>query len=478
MQIAQVLAGYTLGGADILRRAMGKKKVEEMQLQRAVFTDGAVANNVDLYVANKIFDIMEKFGEYGFNKSHSAAYALVAYQTAWLKANYPSEFMAAVLSADMDNTDKIVTLIDECRDMNLEILPPDVNRSAYRFAPSDEGKVFYGLGAIKGVGQSAIETIVTARKEGSFQSLDDFSERIDSSRSNRKVIEALIKAGAMDCFTDNRAALLAHLPNALQAAEQRQNNLDAGMTDMFASIEPSKVTRSLPKCEPWDEMNRLLLEKEALGLFLTGHPLLMVADEIRQIAPTSFAQWLDKLDTGIAVENGYRQKEQPARVCGLVVDIRTKNGFNGRESFVTLDDRSGRIEVRIVPKMLQQIEDLVQKDLIWVVDGGIAFDSFNNGVKIRAKQVQLLDVYRLNHARALHINLNGNPDQLVSHLIESLSQFQAQDATPVVFHLQRDDYEYQLKTTEQWSVMPSAQCLLALEKQLGGGEYYLEYQKT
>ncbi|MCH7880888.1 MAG: DNA polymerase III subunit alpha [Proteobacteria bacterium] len=476
MQIAQVLAGYTLGGADILRRAMGKKKVLEMKQQRAVFTDGAVANNVDYNVASKIFDIMEKFGEYGFNKSHSAAYALIAYQTAWLKAHYPAEFMAAVLSADMDNTDKIVTLIDECRAMHLEILPPDINQSNYRFAPVDAAKVFYGLGAVKGVGHSAIETIIAARKDSSYQSLDDFCERIDSSRSNRKVIEALIKAGALDCFSDNRAALLAHLPNALQAAEQQQNNLDAGMTDMFASIEPSKVARALPHCEPWDEMHRLLLEKEALGLFLTGHPLLMLEKEVKQIAPTSFAQWLDKLDTGMAAENGYRQKEQATRVCGLVVDIRTKNGFNGRESFVTLDDRSGRIEVRIVPKMLQQIEDLVQKDLIWVVDGGIAFDSFNNGVKIRATQVQLLDVYRLNHARALHIVLNGNADQSVNHLIKILNQYQARDATPVVFHLQRNGYEYQLKTSEPWSVMPSELCLLALEKHLGGGEYYLEYQ--
>ena len=475
MQIAQTLAGYTLGGADMLRRAMGKKKVEEMEQQRAIFTEGAVANGVEQRTASVIFDIMEKFAGYGFNKSHSAAYALISYQTAWLKTHYPAEFMAAVLSADMDNTDKIVTLIDECRNMKLEILPPDINQSAYRFVPADEGKVYYGLGAIKGAGQGAIDTIIAARTEGNYRSLDNFCERMDSSRSNRKVIEALIKAGAMDCFSDNRAALLAHLPNALQAAEQQQNNLDAGMTDMFASIDSTDVNWSLLVCDPWDEMHRLLQEKEALGLFLTGHPLLMVEKEVRQIAPTNLAQWLDKLDPGIAVENGYRQKEQPTRVCGLVVDIRTQNRFNGREFFVTLDDRSGRIEVRIASKMMQQIEDLVQKDLIWVVDGGIAFDSFNNGIKIRATQVQLLDVYRLNHARALHIILNGNTDQSINHLIQTLDQFQAKDATPVVFHLQRDGYDYQLKTTEQWSVTPSEQCLLALEKQLGGGEYYLEY---
>ena len=481
MQIAQVLAGYTLGGADMLRRAMGKKKPEEMEKQRAIFTDGAVANNVDRDNATYIFDLMEKFAGYGFNKSHSAAYALVSYQTAWLKTHYPSEFMAAVLSADLDNTDKIVTLIDECREMKLNILPPDINRSNYQFTPGEDGEVFYGLGAIKGVGQAAIETIIDSRKDQPYQSLDEFCERVDSARSSRKVIEALIKAGAMDCFSDNRAAVLAHLPFALQSAEQQQSNLDAGMTDMFASITPVEVVKSLPDCEAWDEKARLIQEKEALGLFLTGHPLLMVEKEVQQIAPTNFAYWLDKLNTGVPPTNNYRQKEQQTRVCGLVVDIRSKNGFNGREVFVTLDDRSGRIEVRIAPKMLQEIEDIVQKDLIWVVDGGIAYDSFNNGIKIRAANVQLLENYRFEHARALHVKLNDinsnkNAANTMETLINDLDGYRAQNAMPVVFHLRHEDYEYQLKTNGRWSIKPSEQCLLSLEKYLGKGEFYLEYR--
>ena len=298
MQIAQVLAGYTLGGADMLRRAMGKKKPEEMEKQRAIFTDGAVANSVEADNATYIFDLMEKFAGYGFNKSHSAAYALVSYQTAWLKTHYPAEFMAAVLSADMDNTDKIVTLIDECREMKLEVLPPDVNRSDYKFTPSLDGVVFYGLGAVKGVGQAAIESIINSRIDGEYRSLDDFCDRIDSSRSNRKVLEALIKAGALDCFSDNRAALMAHLPYALQAAEQKQNNQDAGMIDIFAEIAEPETVKPLPHCEPWDEKKRLMQEKEALGLFLTGHPLLIVEQEIKQITSASLSQWLDKLNTG------------------------------------------------------------------------------------------------------------------------------------------------------------------------------------
>ncbi|RLA14234.1 MAG: DNA polymerase III subunit alpha [Gammaproteobacteria bacterium] len=476
MQIAQVLAGYTLGGADMLRRAMGKKKLEEMEKQREIFTEGAVTNNVERSTATYIFDLMEKFAGYGFNKSHSAAYALVSYQTAWLKSHYPAEFMAAVLSADIDNTDKIVTLIDECREMQLTILPPDINRSNYQFTASAGGVIFYGLGAIKGVGKGVIESIVGGREESGYQSLDDFCERVESSRTGRKVIEALIKAGAMDCFSTNRAALMAHLPYAMQSAEQRQNNLDAGMSDMFSEITPVETIKSLPDCEAWDEKTRLIQEKEALGLFLTGHPLLMVEKEVRQITSVNFAQWLSRLNIGIETSSGYRQKDQQTTVCGLVVDIRTKNGFNGREAFVTLDDRSGRIEVRVLPKMFQEIEEIVKKDLIWVVGGGIAYDDFNNGIKIRASSVQLLENYRFEHARALHITLNGNAEPAIERLIGDLQRHRSSNAMPVVFHMQREDYLYELKTNGQWSVAPSEECLLALEKLLGKDEFYLEYR--
>ncbi len=477
MQIAQVLAGYTLGGADMLRRAMGKKKPEEMEKQRAIFTDGAVANSVEADKATHIFDLMEKFAGYGFNKSHSAAYALVSYQTAWLKAHYPAEFMAAVLSADMDNTDKIVTLIDESRRMKLEVLPPDINRSNFRFTPSGTGVVFYGLGAIRGVGQAAIESIVNSRSDGEYRSLDEFCERIDSTRSNRKVLESLIKAGAMDCLTDNRAALLVHLPYALQAADQKQNNQDAGMIDIFADIAEPDTVRSLPHCEPWDEKKRLMYEKEALGLYLTGHPLQIVEQEVKQITSSSLAHWLDKLNTGESHSQGgrYRQKEQQTTICGLVVDIRMKNNFNGREAFVTLDDCSGRVDVRISPSLLQEIENLVQKDLIWVVEGGIAYDDFNNGIKLRASRVMLLDEYRSKNARALHIKLNGQSDSEVDNLIGSLEQFKTSADVPLVVHMQTDGYDYELRTNGQWSVSVTEDCLLSLDKKLKMGNFYVEY---
>ena len=476
MQIAQVLAGYTLGGADMLRRAMGKKKPEEMEQQRAIFTDGAVANQVDAATATYIFDLMEKFAGYGFNKSHSAGYALVSYQTAWLKCHYPAEFMAAVLSADMDNTDKIVTLIDDCREMQLDIRPPDVNLSDYQFTAGDDRQIYYGLGAIKGVGQGAIESIIGGRKDSAYRSLDDFCARVDSSKTTRKVIEALIKGGAMDCFSANRAALMAHLPYALQAAEQQQNNLNAGISDMFGSISPgSEEEHVLPDCETWDEKQRLMLEKEALGLFLTGHPLAMVDAEIRQFAPTSLGQWLERLDTGGSGER-FRQKEQDTRVCGLVVDIRMRNSFRGREAFVTLDDRSGRVDVRVLPDLLAQIEPIVQKDLVWVVDGGIAYDDFNNGIKLRAARVQLLDDYRAANARALHITLNGHAGDQVDEIIAVLDGYRFSDAMPVVFHMCREGYQYQLRTNDSWSLKPDEQCLLALQRCLDQSEYYFEYQ--
>jgi DNA polymerase III subunit alpha len=476
MQIAQVLAGYSLGEADLLRRAMGKKKPEEMEKQRNIFTEGAVANEVKESTATYIFDLMEKFAGYGFNKSHSAAYALVSYQTAWLKTHYPAEFMAAVMSADMDNTDKIVTLIDECRSMKLDIRPPDVNRSNYQFTSGDDGEIYYGLGAIKGVGKAVIESLVKIRAEQPFRSLDDFCKRIDSARSSRKLLEALIKGGAMDCFSDNRAALMAHLPYAMQAAEQRQHNIDAGINDMFDCLGPvEEVEAELPDCQCWDEKQRLTLEKEALGLFLTGHPLAMVEAEISQFAPTRLAQWLEKLDTGGSGER-FRSKEQDARVCGLVVDIRMRNSFRGREAFVTLDDRSGRVDVRVLPDLLAQIEPIVQKDLVWVVDGGIAYDDFNNGIKLRASRVQLLDDFRAEHARALHIRLNGEAAEQLDAMIEVLDEYRASDAMPVVFHLCREDYKYQLRTNGGWSLKPDEQCLLSLQRCLGQAQFYFEYR--
>jgi DNA polymerase-3 subunit alpha len=360
--------------------------------------------------------------------------------------------------------------------MKLDIRPPDVNRSNYQFTSGDAGEIYYGLGAIKGVGKAVIESLIRIRAEQPFGSLDDFCKRIDSVKSSRKLLEALIKGGAMDCFSDNRAALMAHLPYAMQAAEQRQHNIAAGISDMFDCLAPAEeVEMELPDCQCWDEKQRLTLEKEALGLFLTGHPLALVEAEIGQFAPTRLGQWLEKLDTGSSGER-FRSKEQDARVCGLVVDIRMRNSFRGREAFVTLDDRSGRVDVRVSPELLAEIEPIVQKDLVWVVDGGIAYDDFNNGIKLRAGKVQLLDDFRAGHARALHIRLNGEAAEQLDEMIEVLNAYRASDAMPVVFHLRRADYDYQLKTAGNWSLKPDEQCLLSLQRCLGPAHFYFEYR--
>ncbi len=302
MQIAQVMAGYSLGGADLLRRAMGKKKPEEMAKQRAVFKAGAEQNGIDPELAMKIFDLVEKFAGYGFNKSHSAAYALVSYQTMWLKAHYPAAFMAAVCSADMDNTDKVVPLIEECRRMGLKVEPPQVNLSQYKFTIADDSTVVYGLGAIKGVGEAAIEAIVSERhtRRAGPTDLFEFCRRIDLKKVNRRVLESLIRAGALDGLGANRASLMLQLPLALKMAEQHHAMQAVGQNDLFgmSDDQPARTfSQVVPdNVEEWDDEQRLQGEKETLGLYLTGHPIDRYEAELRQIASSRIADL--SLDSG------------------------------------------------------------------------------------------------------------------------------------------------------------------------------------
>ena len=287
MQIAQVLSGYSLGGADLLRRAMGKKKPEEMAKQRDTFQNGAAANGVDPELAMKIFDLVEKFAGYGFNKSHSAAYALVSYQTLWMKAHYPAEFMAAVMSADMDNTDKIVTLVDECENMKLKLIPPDVNSGLYKFNVNEQGHIVYGIGAIKGVGEGPIEAIIEARNAGgAFYDLFDFCARVDLKRLNRRVIEKLILSGAMDKLGPHRASLMATLEEAMKAAEQHAKAQAVGQNDLFGLLapEPENSAKAFKQVPIWPDEVWLEGERETLGLYLTGHPINRYLAEIHHYA--------------------------------------------------------------------------------------------------------------------------------------------------------------------------------------------------
>ena len=316
MQIAQVLAGYTLGGADLLRRAMGKKKVEEMAKQREIFVTGAVERGVEEKLASHIFDLMEKFAGYGFNKSHSVAYALLSYQTAWLKTHFPAEFMCSVMSSDLDNTDKVVNLIDECRGMHIKVMPPNVNSSNYNFTvpkPSsktsenataeqnndqeqnleEEKIILYGLGAIKGVGQNAVEQIVEERvSAGDYKDLDEFCLRLGQQKVNRRCIEALIRCGAMDSFGYTRASLFQHLDKSLRYAEQRQRDSDTGQNDMFGHSEKNRKTSKVQAVAEWEDDKKLLGERETLGLYLTGHPITRYQSELKKIASKNISQLL------------------------------------------------------------------------------------------------------------------------------------------------------------------------------------------
>ncbi|HFD79403.1 MAG TPA: DNA polymerase III subunit alpha [Gammaproteobacteria bacterium] len=470
MQIAQVLAGYTLGGADLLRRAMGKKKPEEMAKQRAIFTDGATERGVDEKTATYIFDLMEKFAGYGFNKSHSAAYALVSYQTAWLKAHYPAPFMAAVLSADMDNTDKIVTLIDECRHMELEVVPPDINRSGYAFTvEGSDGPVIYGLGAIKGVGEGAIEVIIQERlANGPYESLLDLCRRVESRKVTRRVYEALIRAGALDSLGENRATLMAGLPAALKSAEQFLRDSAAGQTDMFgnvvAPVPLPERAGELVGVPEWDEEQRLAGEKETLGLYLTGHPIDRFREELSSIVSGPLA---DMTETAGAA--GGRTQERSVVVAGLVVELRTRNTQSGaRMAFLTLDDGSARLEIRVFTRVFEQYRALLANDKVLVVQGTLGYDDYSGGMRMNAERIYEIDEAREVYARRLVVNVAARQagNGFVRSLAEVLNPFR-DGSCPVGIHYQGDSAQAHITLGEAWRVHPTNELLHRLRELAG-----------
>ena len=421
MQIAQVLSGYTLGGADLLRRAMGKKKPEEMAQQRDVFVSGAEGRGVNGKLAADIFDLIEKFAGYGFNRSHSAAYALIAYQTAWLKTHYPAAFMAAVLSADMDKTDKVVTMIAECRDMKLKVLPPDINRCEYAFVVMDPETILYGLGAIKGLGQSAIDAVLEARKQGGpFNDLFDFCRRIDARRVNKRVLESLIKAGALDALGAHRAALMATLGVAMAAAEQAGRAHEARQDDMFGmdtGASAAQAPAAIPPVEvpPWSEEQRLTGEKDTLGLYLTGHPIARYEQELARFIDSTISMLKPTEDKTIVV-------------AGLVVGMRAMQTRRGdRMAFVTLDDRTGRLELAVFSELFERYRDLLAKDTLLVVEGQVNVDDYSGGFKMSAERIYNIDQARGTFASRLEIDLNAG--QSASGFVQALQQI-LKPATP------------------------------------------------
>ena len=476
MAIAQVMAGFTLGTADILRRAMGKKKPEEMAKQRQGFLDGCAGNGIDIALAGNIFDLVEKFAGYGFNKSHSAAYALLSYQTAWLKRHHPAAFMASVLSADADLTDKVVIQIEECRALGLIVEPPDVNRSVVRFSVVDEGTVLYGLGAIKGVGDAALANVISERDaRGPFASLDDLCRRVNPGSVNKRVLEALIKAGACDALGANRATLHHGLAGALQGGDQFHKNKAAGQVDIFGFDEAPPVEDApLEPRADWSDRERLRAERETLGLYLSGHPIDEFMGELARFTHGNLAAVCAKAGSGDAGPS-WKQKGVSVVAAGLVLGTRQRDGQGGRMLFATIDDGSGRVEVTLRGDLLEERAQLVQKEEVLVVEGEVSPDDFNGGFKIRAREVHDLAGARERFARGVLVRLDAARHRVedVSALADLLAAHRG--GTPVVFDYRNARASARFKTHARRAVAPSPALLEALGQRLGQGVVELVY---
>ena len=469
MQIAQVLAGYTLGGADLLRRAMGKKKVEEMAQQREIFVSGSVKRGVEQKLANHIFDLMEKFAGYGFNKSHSVAYALLAYQTAWLKTHFPAEFMSSVMSSDLDNTDKVVNLIDECRGMDLKVLSPDINSSTYNFTVPEDKIILYGLGAIKGVGEAAVLQIAEERNQnGAYKDLDDFCMRLGSQKVNRRCIEALLRAGAMDCFGFTRASLFQHLDKSLRHAEQRQRDNDTGQNDMFGHAEVGMKASKVQAIPEWDDETKLLGERETLGLYLTGHPITRYQKELKKIAGKNISQFLN---AGYSGSNGGKESwqaradEKAVLVAGLLDQIRLRNSPKGRIAFLTLDDNTGRMDVAVFAKDYAKFDHLLIKDAILIIKGSLGWDEFTGRVRVRANEVWSFDEYLKQYGTLLNIKIKAEGGSLswVEDLQQLLLPFKDGKCS-ILVEYQNNSIATKLKFSEDWNISLDQNLLQRLGK--------------
>lgn len=448
MQIAQVVAGYSLGGADLLRRAMGKKKPEEMVAQRAIFNEGAQKNGLTLQQSNELFDLLEKFAGYGFNKSHAAAYALVAYHTAFLKAHYPAAFLAATMSADMNNTDNVSTFVDDCNPNQVEVLPPDINQSVYQFKPLNAQQVLYGLGAIKGSGLAAIELIIASRQQhGPFNDLFDFCERLDLRKVNRRVIESLIRAGAFDKLEGNRAALLAALDTAISAAEQTAAH--AGQDSLFGGVVETQ--HQLPEVMPWSPEQALQEEKSALGFYLSGHPFFSYKP---QVAPFLRGNLSD-----------LSPQQQPKLLAGVVMGVRIRMTQRGKMAIVTLDDAVGRVDVVVGADLLTQHPAWIKDDQLLIVEGRISNDEFSGGIRVSALKLFDLASARSHFAQLLSISCNGQSD--ATRLLNLLKPYCYADTQikrcPVRIDYHNRAAQTSLMLGDQWQVMLHQDLIVNLE---------------
>ncbi|MEN9463958.1 MAG: hypothetical protein RL217_139 [Pseudomonadota bacterium] len=457
MQIAQALSGYTLGGADMLRRAMGKKKPEEMAKQRDAFREGAISQGVDGDLAMKIFDLVEKFAGYGFNKSHSAAYAVVSYQTLWLKQYYPEAFMAAVLTSDMQNTDKVVTFIEECREMKLKLVLPDVNQSQFGFTVNDDSAIVYGLGAVKGVGEGPVAAIIAARESGGpFLDLFDFCERVGSKKLNKRVLEALVRAGAFDELsrTASRSVLMASLDDAMKSAGQAASNTESGIFDLFGDEQQEQAAHADPyerhaHLRDWTLKERLQGERDTLGLYVTGHPFDEYEAEARLLAPKKLVD--------VKPEKGVQ------KLAGLVVDMRVmKNKRGDNMGFITLDDRSGRMEVALFSDIYESVRELVEKDKVLLVEAIVAQDEYSGGLKATGRSLLDINQARLKYAQSLYIEVDAQKYE--ERLCEDLQRVlkTRSDGCPVVLGFSNEVARCKLRLGDSWRIDPTDELLQEL----------------
>ncbi len=461
MQIAQIIGGYTLGGADLLRRAMGKKKAEEMAKHRDIFVAGALKRNYDEKLANQLFDLMAMFAEYGFNKSHTAAYAVVTYQTAWLKAHYPSEFYAGTLSSDMNDTDKVKLFVRDAIDNKVEILPPDINESLWSFKAVGDRTVRYGLGAIKGAGEAAIASAVNERQNGPYVDLFDFCRRVDRRLMNKRSLEALIRAGAFDRLEDNRARLLANVGPAMELAEVAAASVN--QVSLFGGEEETgadaPVWRDVP---PFTERQRLQEEKAALGFFLSGHLFHGYAKEVRRFAST-------RLGT-------LAPQQQTLLLAGIVTEVRVQNTRRGKMVFVTLDDSTGSVDIAIYSELVEQHRRIIREDELLVISAKVSRDDYSGGMRVVADKVLDLAAARHEFARRLRVRLNGNAcsRQLRQH-IEAFVAPADEPGCPVEIEYSTAGAECRVRLASNWRLRVDDNLLINLRDWLDNASVELDY---
>ncbi|MBA3031756.1 MAG: DNA polymerase III subunit alpha [Gammaproteobacteria bacterium] len=443
MQTAQVVAGYSLGGADLLRRAMGKKKLEEMAEQREIFVAGAATNGIAAPKANEIFDTMEKFAGYGFNKSHAAAYSLVAYQTAWLKRHYPAAFMAATLSSETADTDKVQFFFLDAQANGISFLPPDINTGFVRFRPVDAKTIRYGLGALKGTGEAALAVILRAREAGPFIDLFEFCRRVDKRAVNRRVIESLIRAGAFDSVDDHRAKLLASVSRALEAADQAERHAhQGGLFDAPDGAAPQETHYvDVPR---WSEREQLLNEKQALGFFLSGHPYNAYAEELKSFVRRRLVD--------------LEPQREPTLLAGVVLGVRTQMTRRGKMAIVTLDDASAQVEIAVYNELWDAERNKIREDELLLVEGKVQRDDYSGGLRVTADKLMTLAEARGRHARVLKLALNGtSSDATAGHLRTLLGPYRgaaraSDNVCPVRICYRNAAAETELTLPDSWRV--------------------------